>query len=77
MFAGVSAISTFAMLEVLSALLQNQDVLGVFLLSVFALIATGFAVLAAPRGFQDRFMRPLLIATLVLELLVNVLFVFQ
>ncbi len=74
-FVGVSAASAAVMIDVLITFVEHQDFHGAVLVSLFALIAAFFAVLAAPMNFQDRYMRQILIYGLILEVIINTLII--
>ncbi len=76
-FLVVSAVSAALMINALRSFATLQDFLGAILISMFALIAAFFAVLAAPRRFQDRYMRPILIYGCILEIIINALIILK
>jgi hypothetical protein len=77
MFACVSLASAVLTFDVLRTVMRYPDVAGVLLLSLLALVTTGFAVWAAPNRFHKRYMRRLLVATLVVDLITNVLIILK
>ncbi|AIJ47233.1 hypothetical protein O987_15605 [Comamonas testosteroni TK102] len=67
-FVALSAGCVVLVISLLRSFATLQDYAGAMLVSIFALLA---AVLAAPSRFQDRFLRPIMIYALILEIIVN------
>ena len=70
-FVTLSAGCVVLLISLLRSFATLQDYAGAMLVSIFALLAAFFAVLAAPSRFQDRFLRPIMIYALILEIIVN------
>lgn len=76
-FVAVSAVSAALMINALRSFATLQDFPGAILVSMFALIAAFFTVLAAPRRFQNRYMKPILIYGCILEIIINALIILK
>lgn len=76
-FVALSAGSVVLLISLLRSFATLQDYAGAMLVGFFALLAAFFAVLAAPSRFQDRFMRPIMIYGLILEIIVNIFIIMK
>ncbi|WP_155293308.1 hypothetical protein [Comamonas testosteroni] len=74
-FVALSAVFAVLMFSLLRSFVTLQDYAGAMWIGLFALIAAFFAILATPIRFQDRFMRPILIYGLILDLIINVVII--
>lgn len=70
-FVALSAGCVVLVISLLRSFSTLQDYAGAMLVSIFALLAAFFAVLASPSQFQYRFLRPIMIYALILEIIVN------
>lgn len=76
-FVALSAGCVVLLISLLRSFATLQDYAGAMLVGFFALLAAFFAVLAAPSRFQDRFMRPIMIYGLILEIIVNIFIIMK
>jgi len=76
-FAALSGALVVLSFRTAQQFIETPDVQGALLLGIWLMLAAGCAIFAAPVRFHKRYFRSLLIATLLLELVTNVLIILK